>query len=554
MKKEHTITKQILGSFSPKDKNDIPEDPGVYIYKDTAGKILYIGKAKNLRKRVNSYFMKTPQFLKTHLLVQQINIIDIIIVGNESEALLLEATLIKKHLPKFNINFKDGKFYPYIKITVKEKFPRLFMTRNKFNDGSLYFGPYISAGIVRSNLDILQKIFQLRICRTLPKRECLEYHMGRCSAPCIQKITEKQYMKSVQEAIEFLTGKKDKLIKNLEKKMKTAAKELLFEKAQIYKEQLDSIHSLDEQQSVYLDREDNTDIIGISGNNSQFGIAVSLIRNGKLTGKEGFTVTKKDADSIFSENSILEEFIITKYSEAENLPKRIIIDSKFAKLAEFITIWFQDEGSGLSVETPQEENSPESVLLSLAEKNALIHLEREISEPDLLETLHRLQQEFNLKNFPGIIEGFDIAKLDGTLASGVNVCFQGGEPDKKSYRTFNIQAENQQDDYAAMEELVYRRLHRILTENQALPHLLVIDGGKGQLAAALNALEKLHIQDIDVISIAKQHEEIFLPGNKTGIILPENSSVLNLIKRIRDESHRFSQHHLHRRMDKKLKS
>lgn len=546
---------KIDGVFSPETKNHIPENPGVYLYKDQNNTILYIGKAKNLRKRVASYFTKAPVFLKTLLLVQQIVTIDIIIVNNESEALLLEATLIKKHLPKFNINFKDGKFYPYIKITINEEFPRIFITRNKYKDDSLYFGPYISAGNVRATLEIIQKLFQLRSCRTLPKKECLEYHMQRCSAPCIQKISQKDYLKSINNAIRFLSGDRKQLINDLQKKMKKASKELLFEKAQIYKEQIDVLQNIDQKQQVYSSSQKNIDLIGIEESMGSFGIVVSLLREGKLTGKEGYIVKHNvQSDTPFPILDVLEEFIITRYSQGASPVSQVLINQEYQSIIPEIQTWFQTEELSIDIKTIVDSESQEASLLRLAEKNARVHLEESLSEPDLLHTLNQLQQNLQLNNFPSTIEGFDIAKLDGTLASGVMVQFQGGEPRKSAYRLFNIKAENQQDDYIAMEEIVYRRYKRLLSENIPLPQLIIIDGGKGQLSSAVKALDRLDITTVDIISIAKQEEEIFKPRQKIGVILPNNSSVLHLIQRVRDESHRFSQHQLHRRMDKKLKS
>ncbi len=549
------ITTEISGIFTPNTKNDIPENPGVYIYKDSDDTILYIGKAKNLRKRVNSYFVKTPVFLKTHLLVQQIKTIDIIIVNNENEALLLEATLIKKHLPKFNITFKDGKFYPYIKITTSEEFPRIFITRNKYDDKNLYFGPYISSSNVRATLEILQKIFQIRTCKILPKKECLEYHMKRCSAPCIQKITKQKYLKSIAGAIDFLSGNTEKIITDLQKNMNKAAKELLFEKAQLYKEQLDALYALDQKQQVFLSSEKNIDIIGIYQKMGSFGIVVSLLKQGKLSGKEGFIVKhNKDNENKFTTMEVLEEFIINKYSHNDNLPHQILINPEFQVICPELVQWFREDGIDLDIQVVEDTDSQEYSLLNLAEKNAHVHLEQALSEPDLLQTLTDLQKELQLTNFPSTIEGFDIAKLDGTLASGVMIQFQGGEPNKDAYRLFNIKAENQQDDYIAMEETVYRHYKKLITEHKALPQLIVIDGGKGQLSSAIKALDRLKITTIDIISIAKQEEEIFKPNQKLGTILAKNSPVLHLIQRIRDESHRFSQYQLHRRMDKKMKS
>lgn len=551
MKNSQTITKEVFGVFTPSERANIPELPGVYIYKNAQGDILYIGKAKNLHKRVASYFSKKPIYLKTFLLVEQIKLIDIIVVENEREALLLEATLIKKHMPRFNINFKDGKFYPYIKALVKEKFPRLIMTRSHIDDGNLYFGPYTSAGAVRTNLEVLQKIFKLRTCRTLPKKECMEYHIGRCSAPCIGKINEKEYLEAFEGALKFLSGDKQELIESLQEKMKNAARELLFEKAQIYKEQLDAIYALDEKQHIYLSDGGNLDIIGLSSKNGHYSITVSLIRNGKLTGKLGFTAHALNKNLILNDPSlILEEFIANRYSEEEVIPYGIIVNKDFTEAAEQLTEWFSENEISLTVRPPENDN--ENALLKLAEKNAVIHLEQQLSEPDMLEALHLLQKELNLKNMPGSIEGFDIAKWDGTLASGVSVHFKAGEPDKKQYRFFNIKASNQQDDYIAMKEIISRRLKQLLEENKPLPQLLVVDGGKGQLKAGLEALKELSITNVDILALAKKEEEIFLPGKKQSVILPKNSIALHLLQRVRDEAHRFSQYQLHRRYQKKI--
>lgn len=544
---------EISGIFTPETKNDIPESPGVYLYKDKDNHILYIGKAKNLKKRVSSYFIKTPVYLKTHLLVQQIHQIDIILVNNESEALFLEATLIKKHLPKFNINFKDGKFYPYIKITLTEEFPRIFITRNKYNDNNLYFGPYISAGSVRATLEILQKMFKLRTCKTLPKKECLEYHMNRCSAPCINKITKRKYMNSVQKAIDFLSGKREELIQELKNNMQQASKELLFEKAQIYKEQLEALLSLEQKQHVYLSAESDVDIIGIAERIGNFSIVVSLLRQGKLSGKEGFIV-KKSSEQHFTDLDILDEFIRNKYTQNTNLPHKIIINSAYNSICGDIQEWLIEEDINIQISTVEEEDSQEYSLLNLAEKNALVHLDQSLSEPDALNVLQQIQQELKLYNFPSTIEGFDVAKLDGTLASGVAVQFVGGEPNNKNYRLYNIKAENQQDDYAGIFESVSRHYKNSIKDPSLLPQLIIIDGGKGQLSAAQQALTLLGIDSVDLISIAKQEELIFSKHFPEGLALPKNSAVLHLIQRVRDESHRFSQHQLHRRMDKKMKS
>lgn len=526
---------EILHTFTPAQRGEIPEEPGVYLYKNSQGTIIYVGKAKNLRKRVASYFIKKQVLLKTHLLVAEISVIDIIVVQSEREALLLEATLIKKHLPRYNINFKDGKFYPYIKVS-RDKYPRLLITRSRADDGARYFGPYISAGSVRTNMEIIQKLFGLRTCKVLPKKECLEYHMGRCSAPCINKIDEEQYGRQLAEALSYLEGGREALAAKLEAQMKEAAKALLFEKAQIYKTQRDALLSLEEQQHVFFEDEGAADVVAVELKNKAFGIAVSLLRRGKLSGKLGFTGTSSE-----SPEHIIEEFVLSHYTEDENPPEKLIIGDQ--TLAESLGLWFKEAGIPIGVQTPGPE---ERHILQITQRNAALHLERMLTTPDALEVLTEMQKLLNLTYFPARIEGYDIAKLDGALASGVLVSFKGGETSKNGYRLFNIRHENQQDDFAGMEEMLARRL-----KYGKLPNLFVIDGGKGQLSAALKALGSE--QGFDILALSKQNEEIWLPNAKESIVLAKNSPVLQLLQRVRDESHRFSQYQLHRRMNKKMK-
>ncbi|MGL5721499.1 MAG: excinuclease ABC subunit UvrC, partial [Brevinema sp.] len=422
----------------------------------------------------------------------------------------------------------------------KDKFPRIVITRNKVEDGSRYFGPYISAGSVRSNLEILQKLFKLRTCKVLPKKECLEYHMGRCSAPCINKIDETAYATSVAEALAFLEGGRESLIGALTFKMKEAAKALLFEKAQIYKAQIDALNSLEEHQHVFLQDEGSADVIGLSSKNGAFGIAVSLLRKGRLSGKLGFTVKSKEEAA-----AVLEEFIISRYVEESEPPASVIVDGAYQELAQNVSTWFEENQIPIVVRPPTSDEQP---LMLITERNAALHLERLLTTPDSLEVLKEMQKVLGLKHFPSRIEGYDIAKLDGTLASGVMVCFTGGDPNKSAYRMFNIRHENQQDDYAGMEEMLVRRLKR-----SPAPGLIVIDGGKGQLSAACKALEQAGLPLDNIIALAKQNEEIFFPNQPESLVLPRNSVVLQLLQRVRDESHRFSQYQLHRRMDKKMR-
>lgn len=515
--------KENIAIFTPQEINNIPEHFGVYIMKDSSGNIIYVGKAKNLKKRISSYFQRKHD-IKTASLVENIAFIDIISVNNESEALILEANFIKQYKPKYNVQFKDNKFYPFIKIT-NEKFPRIVFAREEKRDGSLYFGPYISAKSVRDSIDIIQKIFQLRVCKVLPKKECLYYHINMCSAPCIKKISEIEYNKNVEKAIKFLNGDYQKLIQQLTKEMKEKAKELLFEEAQKIKEKIDSIKVFEESQNVFLNKEISRDYIGIFSKWGKSVIVVSRVRNGKMVGKQSFSGTVYFEEN---EEDILRHFLLEYKNDVD-----IVIDEKFKDLASELN----------STNTQRKiliaDNITESSIIKIANENAALHFSQLWTKVDVSEHLDTLKEAIGLSKIPIRIEGFDIANILGEYAVASVISFYNGKPDKKNYRHMRIKNKNSPDDFAMIYEAVYRRYDRLKKENKELPDLILIDGGKGQLNAALKALNELEL-NIDTISLAKENEEIFVPFKSEPIILPKNSPALHILQQVRDETHRFA--------------
>lgn len=532
-------------AISPSDIRNLPELPGVYLMKDRENIIIYIGKAINLRKRVSSYFQKEEKTIKTATMVSQIHEIDYIITLNETEALLLEANLIKHHQPKYNVVFKDNKFYPYIKITIQEKFPRVVFARDQKKDESLYFGPYTSAAMVREYIDIIQRLFKIRTCRELPKRECLNYHIHRCSAPCIQKVTEEEYQEQVQNALRFLQGEYQKLIREFEEKMYEASKNLLFEKAQLYKEQIQIIRNFEETQSVYLDKNINADFVEIAIAQSKAVALVTLVREGKMIGKKSYSSDIIDQN----EEEILEQFLIGYL--AETTPPSLVLDSRWQNLVPRLENYLASEKKHISISLAS--SREEKSLLHLAKENAHLHLMQLLSRIESSQALYELQEVLDLDVLPMRIEGFDIANLLGQQAVASLVSFYGGKPDKSNYRHYKIRTKSTPDDFAMIHEAVFRRYKRLIEEKKELPDLVLIDGGKGQLNAALSALAELGVS-LNVIALAKKNEEIYTPYSDVPLLLPKNSPALHVLQRVRDETHRFANSFYNRLKEKSLLS
>lgn len=524
------------GYFQPADINKIPETPGVYLMKNQQGTIIYVGKAKNLKKRVSSYFQKkdADRTLKTQLLVENITLIDTISVLNETEALLLEANLIKEYKPRYNVVFKDNKFYPFVKVTVQEAFPRIVFTREQKKDGARYFGPYVSARSVRQYIDVVQRIFKIRTCVEMPKKECLNFHINRCSGPCIMKIVQDEYRKQVNEAMEFLSGNYGELIGNLEKSMQEASRALLFEKAQILKEKIAAVKVFEQSQSVFLESKISADFIGIFTKMSRVVIVVTMIRSGRMIGKRSYSGVLQLEEEM---EDVLARFLVEYADHSDKKQDLIIIDEDYRSIIKELNRVYRDKGYAFQAAVPADDK--QKALVRMAEENAALHLAQVISKVDTSESLKMLQKILELDTLPMRIEGFDIANILGQNAVASLVSFYAGNPDKKNYRRFKIKSKTTADDFAMIHEAVYRRYKRLKEEESDLPDLVLIDGGRGQLNAALEAISEAGVS-LNLISLAKQNEEIYTPYLDDPIVLPKNSPALHVLQRVRDETHRFA--------------
>ncbi|MBI5224348.1 excinuclease ABC subunit UvrC [Candidatus Micrarchaeota archaeon] len=501
----------------------IPIGPGVYIYRDDSNEIIYIGKAKSLRARVRSYFSNSDKPVKTQLLVSKIATIDWIVVDSEVEALLLENKLVKQHLPKYNISLKDSKTFAYIALT-KEPFPRILTSRKP--SGKLeMFGPY-TEGYMRMNLqEAAVKVFKLRVCKTLPKRACLNFHIGLCSAPCIGNVTKAQYGEQVEKAREFLKGKYEDTLLQLNDQMNIATHDLHFERALELRNQIESINLLTHRQIVDKDRDFDQDVLAFRKLGEKMLIVQMGIRRGVLLGKKEF--------SLDLQTGIEQEFLKAYYS-SNPIPREILLsqkcwidESEKTSLEEFFS---KNRGASVSLTVP--ERADKLALIKLAEKNIEVNLEEDSALVDL-------QAALNLPLVPLIIECFDISNLGREHVVSGMVRFANAKPDKSNYRKFKIKTVAQQDDFASMNEVVGRRLRGLIEQKLPLPNLLLIDGGPGQVSAAMAAQKSLGLQ-IPLIGIAKKFEEIYLPDESQPRIFDKNSRMMLLLRKIRDETHRFS--------------
>ncbi len=515
---------------------DIPTHPGVYLYRDEAGEILYVGKAKSLRARVKSYFSSIDQPIKTRQLVNHIRSIDWIVVNNEVEALLLENKLIKQHTPKYNIDLKDGKSYAYISFT-REPYPRV-LTSRKVSRKLESFGPY-TEGFTRQDLQrAVVRVFKLRTCKTLHKRACLNFHIHLCTAPCINNVTAEQYDKQVKQARSFLNGNYQQTIKELNTKMHHAAANQRFEEAIELRKAIASIRLLTEHQIVDNERRFDQDIL-VFKRVGQKMLALQMgVRKGVLLGKKEFSVDLQP--------QIEQEFLKAFYT-TNQIPREILLNQ---------AVWLEtEEKKALEKFLSAKRLGPVSLTIPRrADKLALLQLAEKNLESglDVDSGLIDLQNNLNLPTLPHIIECFDISNL-GTehVVSGM-VTFKDAKPDKKNYRKFKIKNFTGQDDFAAVNEVVARRYKRQIEEKNPLPDLVVIDGGPGQVSAAKAALQSLGLQ-IPLIGLAKEHEEIYMPDISVPKVFPKNSRMMLLLRKIRDATHDFSLGYNRKRRQMKIR-
>jgi excinuclease ABC subunit C len=538
----------------------LPSKPGCYIYKNAGGEIIYVGKAINLRNRVRSYFHDSAELdHKTRKLVRQIANIEWILVGSELEALILEMNLIKKHRPHFNIRLKDDKRYPYIKVDWNAPFPKVTVTRQMVNDGSRYFGPYTSVWAVHQTLDILRRIFPYltcdRVITGLDPRPCLFYDIKLCSGPCIGAIDQAGYRQLIDDLCQFLEGHTDPIVSRLYREMEIAADELRFEKAASLRDQIQAIDRVVEKQKVISSDQKDSDVIAMARSNGEACVQIFFIRAGKLIGREYFILegTEDEADS-----EVISEFIKQFYAEAASVPPQVLLPNEVEE-AQIINTWLNTRRSGEKVELLVPRQGTPQELVAMATENATetlraLRTQWEADTNRQTEALAELQLALQMPVPPNRIECYDISNTQGTAAVGSMVVFEQGVSNKKLYRRFNIQTVLGPDDFASMEEVLTRRFKRWKASQEVsspgskpdaafafLPDLLIVDGGKGQLGRAVLVLEQFNLTGkFPVAGLAKQQEELFMPGHDDSLVLPRHSQGLYLLQRIRDEAHRFA--------------
>ncbi|MBN1525487.1 MAG: excinuclease ABC subunit UvrC [Spirochaetales bacterium] len=507
----------------------LSNESGVYIMKDANNKIIYIGKAKDIKKRVQSYFRKDRD-LKTQFLMQQVCDIEIIITRDEYEALITENNLIKKHQPKYNINLKDGKTYPVIRIT-NEEFPRIFRTRRLVFDGSSYYGPFPSIEELDITLELIEKLYPLRKCKGHLKKRvhpCLYFHINRCAAPCAGKITKEAYRERVNKIKQLLAGDTSKLLADLEKKMRSAAKDLDFEKAAVFRDQINAVKQTQDTQNMLSFEAPREDYIGYAHKDNFICFTIVRIQDGNILTKEIFRSPIYELDP----QEALGQFIYQYYSKRPGLPHLVFVPVVLKP--ELIEALKNELHKNIKFRTAESDHDKKTIRMAIQNANQ----ELMISHVD---GLVDLKEKLSLSELPLRIEGFDIAHLSGTHTVASMVSFFQGKPDPTSYRRFKIKSlDGKIDDFEAMREVIARRYMRLINEELELPNLILIDGGKGQLEAARSILKGLDVASIPIIGLAKKHEEIYIPEMDSPLQFPLTSPALRILVAVRNESHRFA--------------
>lgn len=526
----------------------LPTLPGVYQFKNKGDKIIYIGKAKNLRNRVRSYFQnKKHQSSKTVAMMKNIHDLDWIVVDNEVEALLTEANLIKEYTPRYNVLMKDDKSYPYIQIT-NEPFPQVLLVRKIKKDGSKYYGPFTDSRRLRAILKVLHKVFPIRSCSfhlddgVISEKKvslCLDYHINRCEGPCEGLVSEKEYQKMINRVDSFMKGDTNTIEKYIESKMLSASKNMLYEDAVIYRDQLNAVQGFSSKKSHNSSAFDDRDIFALSSKDDLGIMVIIRIRNGFIYSREKIAL-----QNLFGAESDTFKTVITRFYMGSNLiPPLISLPKKPANHAELLLWLNKEKGSKVRFEYPKIGEKAKELRITLKNAELLLNewiIRRKKHKEQVPKILMQLKDDLNLQVPPKKIEAFDISHLGGTNTVASMVSFINGKPRKTNYRKFNIKSINTIDDFASIREVVYRRYHRLKKDNSSFPDLILIDGGKGQLNMATSALRDLGLAYIPVIGLAKRLEEVFVPGNPNAQVLHRQSPGLFLLRRIRDEAHRFA--------------
>jgi excinuclease ABC subunit C len=519
----------------------LPESPGVYLWRDADGNVLYVGKAKRLRSRVRSYVTNDQlTSVKTRALMQQAAGLDTIVVPSEAHALILEANLIKEYRPRYNIALRDDKSYPYIKVTITEPFPRVYVTRQLVNDGSRYFGPYTDVGAMRRALNVVKRIFTVRSCRydlpnVAPDRPCLDYHIGRCKAPCVLMQTQGEYRAMIDEVILFLDGRADEVMRRVTERIQLAAESLDFERAGELRDVLQHLERMEEPTVVLEVEGGDRDVLGYARDGADACVTRMRIRNGKLLARDHQFFENIDDET---DAAVLQAFLAGPYRIAEERARELLIplDLEEREIVE-------ESLDGAKIHTPQ--RGPRRELVDLATQNARHLLEEarltgEETEERAGDPVYELQRQLGLQRVPRALVCFDISHAQGTDTVASCVWFQNGRPYRAEYRKFKVRDVQGIDDFASMNEVVTRYFRRRLDEGKSLPDLVVIDGGKGQLNAAHAALEALGLGALPLISLAKREEEVFMVGRAESLRLTRRSPALRILQQARDEAHRFA--------------
>jgi excinuclease ABC subunit C len=535
----------------------LPAKPGIYIFKDKEGRVIYVGKANNLNSRVRSYF-GAPSSLsaKVQRLVLKIRDFEFIVTNSEQEALILECNMIKKYTPHYNINLKDNKTFPYLKININDDWPGVYITRRVQKDGARYFGPFASPGSVRKTLRLIEKIFPFRSCSKQiegkDKRPCLDYYIHRCLGPCIGAVEKQEYRDVINEVILFLQGKQEIILRELNAKMKSAALQLHFEKAALLRDQIKAIEAVIEGQRIATKLQGEKDVIGLAQNKEQAYVEIFSIRNSKLIGQDYFIMEGTQGES---PGQILTSFVKQYYASASHIPRLILLQHPVDEPT-VLSEWLgQQRGGRVELQVPQ--RGAKRKLVDTAAENAAQRLAltqaKEMKTEVITSGLRELKQKLHLPKMPRRIECYDVSNIQGTLAVSSMVVLEKGRPKPAHYRRFRIKTVFGADDYAMIQETLRRRFKRGLTGGSTwalIPDLVLIDGGKGQLNAALELRQELGLDSIPMASLAKENEEVFIPGSPKPVYIAKDCPALHILQRARDEAHRFAISY-HRRLRRK---
>lgn len=513
----------------------LPKKPGIYFFKDNKGEVIYIGKARSLKNRVRSYFLPTSD-AKIKKILSETEDIDFILTDSAKEAAFLENNFVRQHQPKFNLRLKDDKSFPCLKVTLQEKFPMIYLTRRVEEDGAKYFGPFSPAHQARKTIHLIAKYFGIRTCQeAVPgkrKRPCLEYDLKLCSAPCVGYISESDYRESVKNALLFLEGKTEKLLKILKRKMHESATRQEFEQAVHWRDLIRTIEEIKKRPKLISVGMENKDIFGFSRENGNVALYVFFMRKGKVIESEDIFFQEKEE---ISEKEILSNYLKKFYKNRKTIPEKILLPFAPAKRDEILKMLSRLKGEKIEIIIPLKGKNKK--LVDLASSNAEILLRK---KSEGLSPLIETKKIFNLEAIPERIEGFDISNIGGEESVGSLVVFENGRPQKNDYRKYKIKTVTGPNDVASLQEVIRRRYTRLLQEKKAFPDLILVDGGKGQLNAARGVLEDLGLGNLPLVSLAKKEEIIFTPSRKKGIRLEKTSPALKLFQNIRNEAHRFA--------------